>query len=95
MAHFDGPSHHKSRVFPAPLEMAVGLWSLYGGLFTNFKMYVLSIARLLREVGRLGARKPVNHTSWMADVTPADFSKSIRNRCVIDYFCDVFVYFHI
>ena len=58
-------------------------------------MYVLSIARLLREVGRLGARKPVNHTSWMADVTPADLPKSIRNRCVIDYFCDVFVYFHI
>ena len=58
-------------------------------------MYVLSIAELLREVGRLGARKQVNHTSWMADVTPADLPKSIRNRCVIDYFCDVFVYLHI
>ena len=27
------------------------------------------------------ARKPVNHTSWVAVVTPTDRPKSVRNRC--------------
>ena len=31
------------------------------------------------EVGRL-ARKPVNHTSWMAVVTPTDRPQSLFNR---------------
>ena len=35
------------------------------------------------------ARKPVNHTSWVAVVTPTDRPKSVRNRCVIELFCDV------
>ena len=35
------------------------------------------------------ARKPVNHTSWMAVVTPTDRPKSVRNRCVIELFCGV------
>ena len=51
-------------------------------------MYVLLITRLLRLVGRL-ARKPVNHTSWVAVVTPTDRPKSVRNRCVIELFCGV------
>ena len=51
-------------------------------------MYVLLITRLLRGVGRW-ARKPVNHTSWMAVVTPTDRPKSIRNRCLIELFCGV------
>ena len=38
------------------------------------------IKRLLRLVGRW-ARKPVNHTSWVAVVTPTDRPKSVRNRC--------------
>ena len=33
------------------------------------------------------ARKPVNHTSWVAVVTPTD--RSVRNRCVIEFFCVV------
>ena len=37
------------------------------------------------------ARKPVNHTSWVAVVTPTDRPKSVRNRCVIELFCGVFV----
>ena len=48
-------------------------------------MYVLLITRPLREVGRLG-RKPVNHTSWVAVVTPTDCPKSVSNRCVIENF---------
>ena len=51
-------------------------------------MCVLLIKRLLRLVGRW-ARKPVNHTSWVAVVTPTDRPKSVRNRCVIELFCDV------
>ena len=49
---------------------------------------VLLIERLLRLVGRW-ARKPVNHTSWVAVVTPTDRPKSVRNRCLIELFCDV------
>ena len=51
-------------------------------------MCVLLITRLLRGVGRL-ARKPVNHTSWVAVVTPTDRPKSVRNCCLIELFCDV------
>ena len=35
------------------------------------------------------ARKPVNHTSWMALVTSTDRPKSVRNRCLIELFCGV------
>ena len=53
-----------------------------------FKMCVLLITRLLRGVGRW-ARKPVNHTSWVAVVTPTDRPKSVRNSCLIELFCGV------
>ena len=43
---------------------------------------------LLRLVERW-ARKPVNHTSWVAVVTPTDRPKSVRNRCLIELFCGV------
>ena len=51
-------------------------------------MCVLLIKRLLRLVGRW-ARKPVNHTSWVAIVTLTDRPKSVRNRCLIELFCGV------
>ena len=35
------------------------------------------------------ARKPVNHTSWVALVTPTDRPKSVRNCCLIELFCGV------
>ena len=35
------------------------------------------------------ARKPVNHTSWVAVVTPTDRPKSVRIRCLIELFCGV------
>ena len=37
------------------------------------------------------ARKPVNHTSWVAVVTPTDRPKSVRNRCLIELFVALFV----
>ena len=51
-------------------------------------MCVLLITRLLRGVGRW-ARKPVNHTSWVAVVTPTDRPKSVRNCCLMELFCGV------
>ena len=48
------------------------------------------IKRLLRLVGNW-ARKPVNHTSWVAVVTPTDRPKSVRNRCLIELFVALFV----
>ena len=49
-------------------------------------MCVLLITWLLRLVGRLSTGIPVNHTSWMAVVTPPDRPKSVCNRCVIAVF---------
>ena len=31
----------------------------------------------------------VNHTSWVAVVTPTDHPKSVCNLCVIEHFCGV------
>ena len=53
-------------------------------------MCVLLITRLLRGVGRW-ARKPVNHTSSLAVVTPTDRPKSVCNRCLIELFVALFV----
>ena len=36
------------------------------------------------------ARKPVNHTSWLA-VTPTDSPKSVRNCCLIQLYVALFV----
>ena len=38
--------------------------------------------------GKVG---PVNHTSWVAVVTPTDRPKSVRRRCVIELFVALFV----
>ena len=51
-----------------------------------------SVAQLLCNrmcISIILARKPVNHTSWVAVVTPTDRPKSVRNRCVIELFCGV------
>ena len=39
--------------------------------------------------GKVGPVNQVNHTSWVAEVTPTVRSKSIRNCCVIELFCGV------
>ena len=41
--------------------------------------------------GKVGLVNQVNHTSWVAVVTPTDRPKSVRNRCVIDLFVTLFV----
>ena len=58
-------------------------------LYSNIFMFLPLITQLLRWVGRLGPVNLVNHTSWVAVVTPTDRPKSVRNRCLIELFCDV------
>ena len=41
--------------------------------------------------GKVGPEHQVNHTSWVAVVTPFDRPKSVRSRCVIELFCGVCV----
>ena len=41
--------------------------------------------------GKVGPIKLVNHISWVAVVTSTDRSKSVRNRCVIEFFVSFFV----
>ena len=53
-------------------------------------MCVLLITRLLRGLGRW-ARKPVNHTSWVAVVTPTDRPKSARKCCLIELFVGLYL----
>ena len=36
-----------------------------------------------------GPVNKVNHTSWVAVVTPTDRPKSVRNCCLIELYCDV------
>ena len=50
-------------------------------------MHVLALDYTAVAVsGKVGPVKPVNHTSWVAVVTPTDSPKSVRNRCVIELF---------
>ena len=39
--------------------------------------------------GKVWPVNQVNHTSWVAVVTPTDRPKSVRKRCVIELFCVV------
>ena len=41
--------------------------------------------------GKVGPVNQVNHTSWVANVTPTDRPKSVRNRSVIELFVALFV----
>ena len=50
-------------------------------------MHVLTLD--YTTVAASGKVGPVNHTSWVAVVTPTDRLKSVRNRCVIELFCGV------
>ena len=54
-------------------------------------MCVLLITRLLRGLGRCGPVNQVNHTSWVAVVTPTDRPKSVCNCCLIELFVALFV----
>ena len=63
---------------------------LYKEVHLQIFKCVLLITQLLRGLGRL-ASKQVNHTSWVAVVTPTDRPKSVRNCCLIELFVALFV----
>ena len=44
--------------------------------------------------GKVGPVNQVNHTSWVAVFTPTDRPKSVRNRCLIELFCGIFLCCH-
>ena len=46
---------------------------------------------VLTGSGKVGPVNQVNHTSWVAVVTPTDRPKSVRNRCVIEFFMALFI----
>ena len=41
--------------------------------------------------GKVEPVNKVNHTSWVAIVTPTDRPKSVRNRCVIELYVALFI----
>ena len=41
--------------------------------------------------GKVGPVNQINNTCWMAVVTPTYRPKSVRNRCVIEFFVALFV----
>ena len=55
----------------------------------NFKYMSFKLHSCCGEWDGL-VHKPVNHTSWLAVVTPTDRPKSVCNRCVIELFCVAF-----
>ena len=55
--------------------------SLYSFLALDYTAVAVS--------GKVGPVNLVNHTSWVAVVTPTDRPKSVRNRCLIELFCGV------
>ena len=42
--------------------------------------------------GKVGPVNQVHHTSWVAVLTPTDRPKSVRNRCLIEFFVALFVF---
>ena len=53
-------------------------------------LHVLALDYIAVAVsGKVGPVRLVNHTSWVAVVTPTDRPKSVRNRCLIELFCGV------
>ena len=50
---------------------------------------VLVVTHALSSMKPVIGCEPVNHTSWVALVTPTDRPKSVRNRCLIELFCGV------
>ena len=61
---------------------------------TNMFTYFLIgfICGAVAGSGKVGPVNQVNHTSWVAVVTPTDRPKSVRNRCLIELFVALFVF---
>ena len=61
--------------------------SLYSNIFMFLPLDYTAVA----VSGKVGPVNLVNHTSWVAVVTPTDRPKSVLNCCVIELFVALFV----
>ena len=67
------------------------VWCLYKEVYLQiFKCVSFWLHGCCRE-WEVGPVNQVNHTSWVAVVTPTDRPKSVRNRCLIELFVALFV----
>ena len=67
--------------------MAVGLNIVYiRGFIYKFLNVCPFDYTAVAGSGKVGPVNQVNHTSWVAVVTPTDRPKSVRDRCVIELF---------
>ena len=70
----------------SPLGVAVGLLSIYE-VYLQINYCVSFWLHGCCGEWEGGPVNQVNHTSWVAVVTPTDRPKSVRNRCLIELFC--------
>ena len=73
----------------SPLGVAFGLLSIIRRFIYNFLSVCPFDYTAVAGSGKVGPVNQVNHTSWVAVVTPTGRPKSVRNRCVIERFCGV------
>ena len=78
--------------FLLPLRL---VWLLVCCLYKEVYLQILDVTPFdyttVAESGKVGPVNQVNHTNWLIVFTPTDRPKSVRNRCVIELFVDVFV----
>ena len=72
----------------SPLGVAVGLSSIRRFIYGFLNVCPFDYTAVAGS-GKVGPVNQVNHTSLVAVITPTDRPKSIRNRCVIEFFCGV------
>ena len=74
----------------SPLENPLNIFKccMYTTLISRYRNIYLHVLALdytgVAVSGKVRPVKPVNHTSWVAVVTPTDRIKSVRNRCIIE-----------
>ena len=73
------------------LGVVFGLLSVKGGLFTSFLIVCPFDYTAGAGEWEGWARKLVNHTSWVAVISPTDRPRSVRHRCVTVLFGGVVV----
>ena len=63
------------------------VWCLYKEVYLQIFKRVSFWLHGCWGSGKVGPVNQVNHTSWVAVVTPTVRPKSVRNRCLIELFC--------
>ena len=75
----------------SPLWVAVGLLSIQ--MYMEVYLQILNVCPFdytaVAGSGKVWPVNQVNHTSWVAVVTPTDRPKSVQSRSVIELFCGV------